>query len=151
MTCATTATKLCPSGAGLKVALAGGKPVTAYGNPDHPLSQGGVSPLGASEVYMLYSPARVRTPMRKAAGKFEPITWEQAQADLMAKCKAAGNKVACISGDVGGTSGEILSAFLSKIGSAAMYAMPAAGPAAAGFRLMGGQAGWASTWTTPTA
>jgi anaerobic selenocysteine-containing dehydrogenase len=140
VTYATTATKLCPSGAGLKVALAGGKPVTAYGNPEHPLSQGGVSPIGASEVYMLYSPSRVRTPMRKAGGKFEPITWEQAQADLTAKCKAAGNKVACISGDAGGTSGEVFSAFLSKIGSSAMYAMPGeAGPAAAGFKLMGGQ------------
>nr|WP_303646385.1 menaquinone reductase molybdopterin-binding-like subunit QrcB [Desulfolutivibrio sulfoxidireducens] len=140
VTFATTASKLCPSGAGLKVALDGGKPVTAYGNPEHPLSQGGVSPIGASEVYMLYSPSRVRTPMRKAGGKFEPITWEQAQADLMAKCKAAGNKVACISGDVGGTGGEVLSAFLSKAGSAAMYAMPCeAGPAAAGFKLMGGQ------------
>ncbi|NMC49615.1 MAG: molybdopterin-dependent oxidoreductase [Desulfovibrio sp.] len=140
VTYATTATKLCPSGAGLKVALAGDKPVTAYGNPEHPLSQGGVSPIGASEVYMLYSPSRVRTPMRKAGGKFEPITWEQAQADLTAKCKAAGNKVACISGDAGGTSGEVFSAFLSKIGSSAMYAMPGeAGPAAAGFKLMGGQ------------
>jgi len=140
VTYATTASKLCPSGTGLKVALAGGKPVTVYGNPEHPLSQGGVSPIGASEVYMLYSPARVRTPMRKVGGKFEPITWEQAQTELMAKCKAAGNKAACISGDVGGTAGEVLSAFLAKIGSAAMYAMPGeAGPAAAGFKLMGGQ------------
>lgn len=140
VTFATTASKLCPSGTGLKVALAGGKPITAYGNPEHPLSQGGVSPIGASEVYMLYSPSRVRTPMRKTGGKFEPITWEQAQTELMAKCKAAGNKVACISGDVGGTAGEALSAFLAKVGSAAMYAMPGeAGPAAAGFKLMGGQ------------
>ncbi|KUG27602.1 anaerobic dehydrogenase, typically selenocysteine-containing [hydrocarbon metagenome] len=140
VTYAATASKLCPSGTGLKVALAGGKPIMAYGNPEHPLSQGGVSPIGASEVYMLYSPARVRTPMRKSGGKFEPITWEQAQTELMAKCKAAGNKVACISGDVGGTAGEVLSAFLAKAGSAAMYAMPSeAGPAAAGFKLMGGQ------------
>ncbi|NDY58043.1 molybdopterin-dependent oxidoreductase [Desulfovibrio sulfodismutans] len=140
VTFATTASKLCPSGTGLKVTLAGGKPITASGNPEHPLSQGSVSPIGASEVYMLYSPARVRTPMRKSGGKFEPITWEQAQTELMAKCKAAGNKVACISGDVGGTVGEALSAFLAKVGSAAMYAMPGeAGPAAAGFKLMGGQ------------
>lgn len=136
---AYTTSKLCPSGTGLKVMTVAGNPITAAGNPDHPLSQGGASSIGRSEAYMLYSPARVRTPMQKVNGKFEPITWEQAQTVLEEKCKAAGAKIACISGDETGTANEALSAFIKKMGSSAYYMMPGEKAAAAkAWGLMGG-------------
>ena len=50
-----TSSKLCPAGEGLRILRVAGKPVTAAGNPDHPLSRGGVSALARSEVYMSLS------------------------------------------------------------------------------------------------
>ncbi len=136
---AYTSSKLCPSGTGLKVMTVGGAPVTAAGNPDHPLSQGGVSSIGRSETYMLYSPARVKSPLKKVNGKFEPVTWEEALTALAEKCKAAGAKIACVSGDQTGTANEVLSAFIAKQGSSAYYMVPSEKQSAAkAWSLMGG-------------
>ena len=54
---------LCKLGAdayGIKVKTVAGRPVAAEGDADHPLSQGGICPLGAASVHMLYSPSRVK-------------------------------------------------------------------------------------------
>ncbi len=136
----TTTSKLCPAGEGLRVMRVAGMPVTASGNPEHPLSQGGVSALARSEVYMLYSPARIKSPMKKSGKGFAPITWEQAMAEMAEKLGAAKGKVACISGDATGTVNEVLSAFVGKLGSAGYFQMPTEAQAAAkGVKLMGGQ------------
>ena len=47
------------------------------------------SALARSEVYMLYSPARVKSPMKKAGKGFTPITWEQALIEMAEKLGAA--------------------------------------------------------------
>jgi len=141
----TTTSKLCPAGEGLRVMRVAGQPVTASGNPDHPLSQGGVSALARSEVYMLYSPARIKSPMKKSGGRFEPITWEQATAELAERLGTAKGSVACVSGDATGTVNEVLSAFVGQLGSAGYFLMPSdATTAARGVKLMGGagQAGY---------
>lgn len=136
----TTSSKLSPSGEGLKIMRVAGQPILAQGNPDHPLSQGAISPLGRAEAYMLYSPSRVKTPMRKAGNKFEPITWEEALSNLSERIKAAKGKVAAISGDQNGTANEVLSAFVKKAGGKDCFLMPTdARAAAVGFSLMGGQ------------
>lgn len=123
-----TTCKLCPAGCGLNIRTAGGRPVVAEGRADHPLSQGGICPLGAAAVQMLYRPARIKGPMKKQAdGTHQPITWEEAEgllADKLAAQKGKKNAVACISGDENGTINEVLSAFLAKMGSDAFYLMP---------------------------
>ncbi len=140
-----TTSKLCPAGEGLNITRVAGNPVTAGGNPAHPLSRGGVSALARSEVYMLYSPARVKSPMKKSGKGFEPITWEQALIEMSDKLGAAKGGVACVSGDNTGTINELLSAFVGKLGSAGYFMMPSeATTAAKGMKLMGakGQAGY---------
>ncbi|EHJ47284.1 molybdopterin oxidoreductase [Solidesulfovibrio carbinoliphilus subsp. oakridgensis] len=141
----TTTSKLCPAGEGLKIMRVAGNPVTAGGNPAHPLSRGGVSALARSEVYMLYSPARIKSPMKKSGKGFEPITWEQALIEMADKLGAAKGAVACVSGDATGSVNELLSAFVGKLGSAGYFMMPSEAQAAAkGMKLMGakGQAGY---------
>ncbi len=140
VTYAKTTSKMCPAGTGLEIMQVAGNPILAQGRDGHPLSQGAVSGLGASEVYMLYSPARVKTPMKKDGnGKFKPVTWEEAAGLLQEKCKAAGAKTACISGEQGGTANEVLSAFLGKLGSDAFFLMPSeAGNATKAWAAMGG-------------
>jgi len=125
---AATTCKLCPAGCGLNIRTAGGRPVVAEGRADHPLSQGGICPLGAAAVQMLYRPARIKGPMKKQAdGTHQPITWEEAEgllAEKLAAQKGKRDAVACISGDENGTINEVLSAFLAKMGSDAFFLMP---------------------------
>ncbi len=136
----TTTSKLCPAGEGLRIMRVAGNPVTAGGNPDHPLSRGGVSALARAEVYMLYSPARIKTPLKKSGKGFEPITWEQALIEVADKLGAAKGAVACVSGDATGTVNEVLSAFVGKLGAAGYFMMPSeAASAAKAVKLMGGQ------------
>jgi anaerobic selenocysteine-containing dehydrogenase len=140
-----TSSKLCPACEGLKVMRVAGNPVTASGNPEHPLSSGGISALARAEVYMLYSPARIKSPMKKSGKGFEPITWEQALIEMADKLGAAKGSLACVSGDGAGTVNELLSAFVGKVGSAGYFMMPSeATTAAKGMKLMGaqGQAGY---------
>lgn len=125
---AATTCKLCPAGCGLNIRTAGGRPVAAEGRVDHPLSQGGICPLGAAAVQMLYSPARVKGPMKKQAdGSHQPISWEEAENLLHEKLAAArgGGKLACVSGDENSTMNEVFSALVAQMGSDAFFLMPA--------------------------
>ena len=137
---AYTSSKLCPSGGGLKVLTVDGLPVSAAGNPGHPLSLGGVSALGLSECYMLYSPARVKKPMLKSGAGFKEITWDEALGLFADKLKSAKGKAAAVSGDQNGTANEVVSALLAKLGCAdKFFLMPSEAQAAGNaWRMMGG-------------
>jgi len=138
-----TTCKLCPAGCGLDINTVGKRPVTAEGNFSHPLSQGGICPLGAAAVQLLYSPARVKGPLKNNGGKFESISWDEAKkilAEKLSTQKGSGN-VALISGDENGTANEVLAAFLAALGSSDYYFMPSDATAYATTwnKMMGGQ------------
>lgn len=116
--------KLDNSGAGVLVLLAEGKPCAVYGNPEHPLSQGGVSSLAAAEAELLYSPSRIQSPLKRDGNGLTPISWDEAKALLAEKLKTAGRKVACVSGDDTGSSTDVFSAFVAKAGSKQFFYMP---------------------------
>jgi anaerobic selenocysteine-containing dehydrogenase len=125
---AHTVSKLCPSGCALKVRTVGGQPVRAIGDPNHPLSGGRISSLAAAEVQLLYSPARVKRPLKKSAdGAFVAISWAEAETMLQEKLGGlVGNagKIACITGEETGTINEVLTGFVAKAGSTDSYVMP---------------------------
>ncbi|MFA6810246.1 MAG: menaquinone reductase molybdopterin-binding-like subunit QrcB [Desulfoplanes sp.] len=125
---------------GVRVETAAGRPFVAQGNPDHPLSKGGICPLGAASVQMLYSPSRVKAPMKKVGDGFENISWDEAGKLLAAKIKAAGSDVCAMTGDETGTTADILAGFLAGLGSEACFLMPSeSAPAARAWELLGGQ------------
>lgn len=136
--------KLCPSGCAVKVKVIEGKPFAAVGNAANPMSKGGVCPICAGGAQLLYSPARVKSPMKKVGeGKFEAIKWEDAEALLVEKLtplKGQEGKIAAISGDETGSANEVLSALLSGLGNAGGFAvMPGEMyTATRGVKLMGG-------------
>lgn len=116
--------KLDGSAAGVRVLTVSGKPVVVYGDPAHPLSKGGVSPLAACEMALHYSPSRLKQPMKKGAKGLTPISWDEALGLLTEKLKAAGSKVAAVSGDETGTAAELLAALVAKLGSKNFFFMP---------------------------
>jgi len=137
-----TTSKLCPSAAGLRVRLVNGRPVRALGDVDHPLSRGGLSALAAAEVQLLYSPARLRRPLKRSDdGTYVAISWDEAQSILTEKLAAAKaqKSLFCLSGDENGTMNEVLSALTARAGSNDFYMMPSdAQSTAAAWRAMGG-------------
>ncbi len=137
----TTVSKLCPSGTGITVRLVEGRPVRVLGDPENPLSQGGLTALAAAETQLMVSPARLKKPLKRTPdGAHVEITWEQAQSLLLEKFENAGDSVACVSGDQNGTINELLSAILAGRHSADFYLMPfEEQPAAKAWDSMGGQ------------
>ncbi len=135
--------KLCPAGCAVKVKTVGGLPFAVAGNAANPMSKGGVCPICAGGAQLMYSPARVKSPMKKVGeGKYEAIKWEDAEALLVEKLtplKGQEGKIAAISGDETGTANEVLSAMLSGLGSNGFYVMPGEMfTAGKGVKLMGG-------------
>lgn len=124
---------------GIKIKTVAGNPVVAEGDPDHPLSRGGICPLGAASVQLLYSPSRVRNPKIKEGNSFKDISWEEAENILADKLKAAGSNLAMISGDESGSVTEILAALVAQGGSSNAFLMPSeAGPATQALTHLGG-------------
>jgi anaerobic selenocysteine-containing dehydrogenase len=119
-----TTCKLCPAGCGLSIEQIKNKPVVAAGNKDQELTGGGICPLGASAAQLLYSPARVKGPLKKENGKFKSLSWDEAGKLLGQKISSAGSKVAAVNGDENGSGKEVLSAFLAALGSRDSYSMP---------------------------
>ena len=74
-----TTCRECPAGCGMHVRCHGGRAVKAEGNPDHPVSHGGLCPRGQSAPQGLYDPDRVRCPLSGVDGDaHEPVSWTQA-------------------------------------------------------------------------
>ena len=55
------------------------------GNPDANGNQGAVCPKGHGYLHDLYNPNRIRSPLKRVNGKFEPVTWEQAYKEIAQK------------------------------------------------------------------
>lgn len=140
-----TVSKLCPSAVGTEVRLVGGRPIRVVGDPQSPLSLGGVSALAAAEVQLRYSPARLKRPLlRSSDGAHKEITWEAAEKLLVEKLAAsrgkARNGIVCISGDDNGSMNEILSGFASGIPAGRFFHMPSdAQTTAVAWGMMGGK------------
>lgn len=55
------------------------------GNPEANGNQGVLCPKGHGYLHDLYNPNRIRTPLKRVEGKFQPITWEQAYREIAQK------------------------------------------------------------------
>jgi anaerobic selenocysteine-containing dehydrogenase len=122
-----TINKMCGAGCAVNVRTVGGRPVATEGNPNNVLSQGGLCPLCAAGVQMMYSPSRLAGPMKRENDSFKQITWKEAATLLAGKVGATAGKdgkLAMISGDESGTINEVLSGFTAALGASDYYLMP---------------------------
>ena len=91
----------CPAGCGVLVKVRDGRPIKLEGNPDHPLSRGGLCAVGQASILGLYDSLRLRRPM--AAQKV--ATWEAVDRDIMARLdevRRRGGAVRLLTGTVHG-------------------------------------------------
>lgn len=116
--------KFCSSFSGAKIGMINGNPVCVSADIDNPFSLGGVSSFAGTEVQMLYSPSRVKTPMIRNANGFESISWEKAIEIVAGKIKESGNSFAVLSGDDTTSVNELLSSILAYQGSGNYFFMP---------------------------
>jgi anaerobic selenocysteine-containing dehydrogenase len=55
------------------------------GNPEANGNQGVLCPKAHGYLHDLYNPNRIRTPLKRVEGKFQPISWEQAYQEITQK------------------------------------------------------------------
>ena len=73
---------LCYHSCGTKVTVEGGKAVKVEGLESHPLNKGKLCPKGEAALNNIYSPSRVKYPMKRVNGNWERITWDQALTEI---------------------------------------------------------------------
>ena len=105
----------CASGCGIRVRTREGRAVMIEGNPDHPVSRGGLCSRGVSALQGLYNPDRVATPLRASGDGFEAVTWDEALA-LLAERLGAGGRSLFLTGRKGTTEAALLNDFVEAVG-----------------------------------
>ncbi len=81
-----------PVGCGVVLTIKDGKLVKVEGDPDHPITHGRLCPRCLAMKEAIYSPTRLRHPMRRARedrgyDKWEQITWDEAYDMIEAKAR----------------------------------------------------------------
>ncbi len=122
---------LCPGGCGIRVRRVEDRVVKIEGRSDHPVNRGGICPLGAAGVQLLYSPWRVRQPLKKVDGRFVPVSWDQAIGEIAGELRelreaGAPEAVAWIAETDRGTTAELIRRFLTVYGSPNFIRTPSA-------------------------
>ena len=83
---------LCYHSCGTVVTVEAGRAVKVEGLKSHPLNKGELCPKGEAALSHIYSPERLKHPLKRVNGRFEQISWNQALdeiADKLSQLKAA--------------------------------------------------------------
>lgn len=75
----------CHTNCGMMVSVKEGKIARIRGNPSHPANLGRLCPKGAVAKELIYSPQRLRYPLKKTAGGFKQISWGEALDTIASK------------------------------------------------------------------
>jgi anaerobic selenocysteine-containing dehydrogenase len=82
----------CPSCCSLDVTVEAGRVAAVTGDPAHPFTQGVICGKVREYAERVHSPLRITQPLRrvgaKGAGRFEPIGWDEAVADVARRWRA---------------------------------------------------------------
>ncbi|HET9949070.1 MAG TPA: molybdopterin dinucleotide binding domain-containing protein [Longimicrobiales bacterium] len=113
----------CEAGCGLWVKTREGRAIKIEGNPDHPISQGGVCARGHASLQHLYNPDRWPGPMIREGDNLRQGTWDEAERLLAARIQRArnpanavdGGRVLFLTGHVGPTLGRLIDEFVAAV------------------------------------
>ncbi|MCX5898775.1 MAG: molybdopterin-dependent oxidoreductase, partial [Proteobacteria bacterium] len=118
-----TTCRECPAGCGLLAKNREGRVIKLEGNPLHPVNQGRLCARGQAALQGLYDPDRFKEPLLKnAQGRFETITWQQAEALLVQKIQqhklsGKGRSALFLSGLETGTLKDLIQLWLGECGA----------------------------------
>lgn len=76
---------LCYHSCGTKITVEDGKAVKLEGLESHPINKGHLCPKGTEALTHIYSQNRIKTPLKKVNGEFQPVSWEQALDEIAEK------------------------------------------------------------------
>ncbi|MSR23086.1 MAG: hypothetical protein EXR92_06050 [Gemmatimonadetes bacterium] len=112
----------CSAACGIQVRVVDGNAKKIEGLPDNPINQGGVCALGQSLLQELYNPDRILVPQRRTGnrgeGSFEPTTWEDALAEVVAAIGSAPVEgVAFVGADRRGLTGALFRRLAAALGA----------------------------------
>jgi anaerobic selenocysteine-containing dehydrogenase len=83
---------LCINCCGVNAYVENGKLVKVEGIPEHWLNKGRLCPKGERLPDLLYSPARLKYPMKKVNGRFQRMSWDDALGEIGAKLQELKDK-----------------------------------------------------------
>ncbi|MBI4444198.1 MAG: TAT-variant-translocated molybdopterin oxidoreductase [Acidobacteria bacterium] len=108
----------CSAGCGLLVKNRDGRPIKLEGNPEHPLSKGGLCAVGQASVLGLYDSRRILLPLRDG----KEAAWEEVDREITAKLneiRREGGAVRFLSDSISSpTTLATLAAFLGRFPNA---------------------------------
>ncbi|MCK6425693.1 MAG: molybdopterin oxidoreductase family protein [Burkholderiaceae bacterium] len=136
----------CPDTCAIRVTLQGEQILRLQGDPDHPPTHGALCTKVSRYAERLGHPERVLTPLRrvgpKGAGRFEPVSWDEALDDIAARLAAiaARDPQAIVpysyAGTMGFVQGEGMAArFWNRLGASRLHRSICAEAGATGLAL----------------
>ncbi|MDH5559513.1 MAG: 4Fe-4S dicluster domain-containing protein [Deltaproteobacteria bacterium] len=111
----------CAANCGLIIRTREGRAIKAEGNPEHPLSGGGICAIGQSSLQGMYSPSRAKSPATQNDGSSSLIGWDKGLGILSEKLeatKAKKGKVLYIGPARSGSINKLIDRFVKGLGSA---------------------------------
>ena len=82
----------CPDTCAMRVTVENGRAIKVQGDPDHPPTHGALCTKVSRYPERTYHPERVLTPLKrvgpKGSGSFEPVSWDDALADITTRLQA---------------------------------------------------------------
>jgi len=76
---------LCYHSCGVEVTVEEGRAVKVSGLREHPLTCGRLCPKGATMLENVYSPARIKYPMKRSGCSWQRVSWQQALDEISAR------------------------------------------------------------------
>lgn len=122
----STLCRKCMGGCGVRVRLVDGRPVKIEGNPFHPVNAGTLCPKGHAQLQQLYSPDRLRQPLKRVRSgdkeDWKPIAWEEALQtviDALRRLRNAGHpeRLLILGGQYRGFRGDLWARFAAAYGT----------------------------------
>jgi anaerobic selenocysteine-containing dehydrogenase len=108
----------CPAGCGLLVRKIDGRLVKVEGNPEHPVSRGGLCPRGQALPQAMYHPDRIRTPLvregPRGEGRFREASWEEAL-ERVANAVVEDTSVGFVTGEITGHRRAMVERFVASL------------------------------------
>ncbi|MDO8426674.1 MAG: molybdopterin-dependent oxidoreductase, partial [Deltaproteobacteria bacterium] len=116
----------CNSGCGIIVRVMEGRAKKIEGNPNHPVSKGGLCARGQASLQGLYNPDRIKGPLKRkgerGSGEYAEVTWDEAFAELtknLSELRKSGeaNKFYLLTSQLHGHLNQLVNNFMSGFGS----------------------------------